>query len=566
MPGPRPQRAAARKASAKLQTQDASPVDDDPDSDSALSSPPPSSLSSTSDMDSPPPKRQKPSTNPRRRPGTTTKTTTKTTTTTTTPRTPTPTTLLPRHHPPTYHTPLLLTSPSTRAALLTWFTAVSSHRAMPWRRPFLPPHTTPSPILAQRAYEVYISEIMLQQTRVATVISYWTAWMARFPTLAALADADEDDVLAAWRGLGYYSRARRIHAAARMCRDTGLPDTVEGLVRVPGVGRYTAGAVAAIVFGRGEAMVDGNVVRVLVRQMGVWGEGKGVEGRVWEAAGGLVRAVVEDGGEERGERAGLWGQALMELGSTVCTPKRPGCGGCPIRGTCRVYEEGERLARGEGLVRAEGLGDIEDCGVCVPFEGDEGGVDGKGKGKGVSPFFVDEAGEEARRMEIIVNHAQKFPLRKPKKKVREEETLVCAVRRVSDGAYLIHRRPDKGMLAGLWELPSLILPSTNDSKAEARKIKAMEYVASLVDGRGKAVKGKRKRDTPSPKHVADLGSVPWLFSHLKLTMHVQLFELDGDVGEEPEDDQRRWASAEEVEQESMGTGMRKCWALVQEHG
>lgn len=542
MANQRPQRAAALKASSKL-TQDASNPDKhtDNDSDSALSSPP-SSPSTASDPDSPPPtKRQKQPPKPRLPRQSTTTPTTKT---------------IPRNHPPSYHDPLLLTSPSTRASLLAWFTTVSATRSMPWRRPFLPPLTTPPAALAQRAYEVYISEIMLQQTRVATVISYWTAWMERFPTLQALADASEEEVLAAWRGLGYYSRARRVHAAAKMCREKGLPDNVEGLMAVPGVGRYTAGAVAAIVFGRGEAMVDGNVVRVLSRQMGVYCEGG--EGRVWEAAGALVKMVVVDGGEERGERAGLWGQALMELGSTVCTPK-PNCGGCPITATCRAYEEGERLARGKRL------GDVEDCGVCVAFEGKEGTV--TAKGKGVSPFFADAAGEETRRMDTIVDHARKFPLRKPKKKVREEETLVCAVRRASDGAYLIHKRPEKGMLAGLWELPSLILPSTNDSKAEARKVKGMSFVEGLVGSRGviKAVKGKRKRDTPSLQQVADLGSVPWLFSHLKLTMHVQLFDVDDDVEAEPDDAQSRWASADEVEQQSMGTGMRKCWALVQEH-
>lgn len=547
MANPRPQRAAALKASSKIQAQDASNPSTDKDSDSALSSPP-SSPSTASDPDSPPPtKRQKQPPKPRLPRQTTTTPTTKT---------------IPRNHPPSYHDPLLLTSPSTRASLLTWFTSVSATRSMPWRRPFLPPLTTPPPILAQRAYEVYISEIMLQQTRVATVISYWTAWMKRFPTLQALADAEEEEVLAAWRGLGYYSRARRVHAAAKMCRGKGLPDNVEGLMGVPGVGRYTAGAVAAIVFGRGEAMVDGNVVRVLSRQMGVYCEG-GVEGRVWGAAGELVKAVVEEGGEERGERAGMWGQALMELGSTVCTPK-PNCGGCPITATCRAYGEGERLARGERL------GDVEDCGVCVPFEGEEVAVTatatGKGRGKGVSPFFAGAAREETTRMDIIVDHARRFPLRKPKKKVREEETLVCAVRRSSDGAYLIHKRPEKGMLAGLWELPSFILPSTNDTKAEARKVKGMSYVEGLVAcPSGKAVKGKRKRATPSLRQVADLGNVPWLFSHLKLTMHVQLFEVDGDVEAEPDDAQSRWASADEVEQQSMGTGMRKCWALVQDH-
>ncbi|KAK0724123.1 DNA glycosylase, partial [Lasiosphaeris hirsuta] len=444
-------------------------------------------------------------------------------------------------------------------ALLTWFSTTQTTRAMPWRKPFAPSQ--------QRAYEVWISEIMLQQTRVATVVNYWTAWMAAFPTLEALAGAGPDAVLAAWRGLGYYGRARRVHAAARVCVGMGgVPGTVAALMGVPGIGRYTAGAVAAIVFGRVAAMVDGNVLRVLSRQMGVCGDVKErrVVEAVWAAAEGLVRSVA--GGEE-GERPGLWGQALMELGSTVCTPT-PRCGACPVTASCRVYQEGCTLAAG-GVLET---GDVEECGLCAPLEGDAERETAKPKHaaeQDTSHFFAAPSGgtaptPDARTLEIIVNHARKFPLKKPKKKVREEETLVCAIR-APDGRYLIHRRPEKGMLAGLWEFPSRVLAASNDSAAGARRAGAAAYVSGLVSGavKGGAPRGKRKREA-GPRHVGELGSIPWLFSHLKLTMHVHLFEVGHVDGAGSESPTSRWASPEDIEGESMGTGMRKCWTLIKE--
>ncbi|KAI0121574.1 DNA glycosylase [Hypoxylon sp. NC0597] len=529
-----------------------------------------------------------------------------------------------RTHDLSYHRPLLLDSREARTALLTWFDSVSTARNMPWRKPWIDPRSIPDEALRRqrlerRAYEVWISEIMLQQTRVAVVIDYWNRWMARWPTIHDLAAAMPDDVLAAWRGLGYYSRATRIHDAAKIvCGDEEmsglLPEGVEDLVKkVPGVGRYTAGAISAIVFGRAAPMVDGNVLRVLSRQMGVLGDVKGDKAVVdvlWAAAERLVKAIArdgsgeddtvrdagEDGEEEPSDRPGRWGQALMELGSTVCTPK-PNCAVCPITSTCRAYGEGLQLATGRGIVpnpsaTKSATLDIEDaCTLCKPFEEfaedddeqntskvakvEESKKEQKSK-TGVQATLQsfaftqttttkskriskpDTTALSAAAVDVIANHARKFPVKTVKKAVREEETLVCAIKR-SDGRYLIHRRPEKGLLAGLWELPSAILVDPQDSTAKTRKKAAEKYVSGLV-----------RNTQTGVKHVGELGSVPWLFSHLKLTMHVHLFELDGCIdnegneAESGEVSQSRWSDAIAIDEESMGTGMRKCWALVKE--
>ncbi|KAK0609905.1 DNA glycosylase [Bombardia bombarda] len=541
-------------------------------------------------------------------------------------------------HSITYHRPPLLSnSPpgrSARNALLTWFDSVSTTRSMPWRKPWINPTShshSPSElrsILERRAYEVWISEIMLQQTRVAVVIGYWNSWMAKWPTIHELAAAAApDDVLSAWRGLGYYSRATRIHEGAKLvCRDPAmkglLPSGVAELeAKVPGVGRYTAGAISAIVFGHAAPMVDGNVLRVLSRQLGILGDVKAdkrVVDVLWAAADELVKKVARDGAEDDNEvgaepppvsdRPGRWGQALMELGSTVCTPK-PNCSPCPISSTCRAYAEGYALALGTSPVvnnpKPPKLQDIEDiCTLCEPFEEapeeEEDDVPSTkrqpkpkqkpdNKQQTLSSFFFFTPTTTTtttttttptrssstkstnnqpplpstltpQQLETISNHAKRFPLKKPKKKVREEESLVCAIRRSSDGHYLIHRRPDKGLLAGMWEFPSLTLPNTNDSIAKARKTSAVAFVSGSVEGGGKMSR---------LRHVGEIGSVPWLFSHLRLTMHVHLFELDddGDDGDDGGDGVReRWAGEEDVERESMGTGMRRCWGLVRERG
>lgn len=455
---------------------------------------------------------------------------------------------------------------------------------MPWRKAWIDPAATdPSALrqaLERRAYEVWISEIMLQQTRVAVVIDYWNRWMSKWPVIQDLAGASPDDVLSAWRGLGYYSRATRIHEAAKLVvadpvMNGLLPSNVAELEKkVPGVGRYTAGAISAIVFGQAAPMVDGNVLRVLSRQLGVLGNVKSekpVIDLLWAAADALVKAVAEDALEDGpvtdavppvSDRPGRWGQALMELGSTVCTPK-PNCAQCPITTTCRAYAEGNVMATTKSKAR---LDDIEDsCALCHPLEeaGEPTTADNQPKKVARSKQATLAAfrftrqtdalpdSPSAEAVEVIANYAKRFPLKVVKKAVREEETIVCAIKH--EDFLLIHRRPEKGLLAGLWEFPSLILPEAADAKPATRGKLAKAHVTDLVS----SLKAKAR-------HVGELGSVPWLFSHLKLTMHVHLFVLD-DVCSLPKPSAaRRWAAMSDVDDESMGTGMRKCWALVKD--
>ncbi|KAI1341678.1 DNA glycosylase [Xylariaceae sp. FL0016] len=521
-----------------------------------------------------------------------------------------------RAHDADYHRPQLLDNRKGRTSLLAWYDSVSTARSMPWRKAWIDSRSSPlnDPELRQklerRAYEVWISEIMLQQTRVAVVIDYWNRWMAKWPTIHDLAAADADDVLAAWRGLGYYSRATRIHEAAKLVVGDGdmrglLPASANELAaKVPGVGPYTAGAISAIVFGHAASMVDGNVLRVLSRQLGVYGDvktDKSVIDLLRAAADSLAKAVAGDterdevidrAGEMVSDRPGRWGQALMELGSTICTPK-PDCAACPISSTCLAYAEGLQLAGWKGLVPKKSLPpitnnvlDIEDaCSLCKPFEefseaeGDEESekpsasmaANGAKKPRpqrqtNLSSFFTDSSSTSKHKkalespstpsnsaIEVIASHARKFPVKKAKKAVREEETLVCAVR-CNDGRYLIHRRPQKGLLAGLWEFPSYILAEDHKNTKQSRKNDAQDYVKSLLD--------KEPSAASRLKHVGELGSVPWLFSHLKLTMHVHAFELEDEAHSVSDSSQNRWSDT--LDDESMGTGMRKCWSLVKE--
>lgn len=178
-------------------------------------------------------------------------------------------------------------------------------------------------------YRIWVSEIMLQQTQVATVIPYFERFIVRFPDLASLAAAHEDTVLALWSGLGYYSRARNLHAAAcTIVREHGgqFPVTAAELIRLPGIGRSTAAAIAALAFGERAAILDGNVKRVLARHVGVagWPGEKSVETQLWKIAEARLPATA----------IGIYTQGMMDLGATVCTRAAPHCDACPVRGDC----------------------------------------------------------------------------------------------------------------------------------------------------------------------------------------------------------------------------------------
>ena len=257
------------------------------------------------------------------------------------------------------------------APLLDWYDR--NRRDLPWRAKA---GETPDP------YRVWLSEVMLQQTTVATVRSRFSAWIARWPTFAALAAADEADVMAAWAGLGYYARARNLLAAARViAADHGgaLPDTEAALRALPGFGDYTAAAVAAIAFGRRAVVVDANVERVVARLFAI----------PHPLPGGrrAIRAAADTITPDR--RAGDFAQAMMDLGSAICTPRRPRCLLCPIADGC--------AARARGTPEA-------------------------------------------------------FPVKKPKAARPHRHGTIFWLER--DGAVLLVRRPDKGLLGGMRALPT----------------------------------------------------------------------------------------------------------------
>ncbi len=214
-------------------------------------------------------------------------------------------------------------------AVADWFEGHA--RDLPWRRTGADGRRDP--------YRSLVSEFMLQQTQVSRVLEKFGGFMDRFPSVGSLASADEHDVLAAWSGLGYYRRARHLHAAAKdiVSRFGGMvPSDVELLRTIPGVGRYTAGAIASIVFHRSEALVDGNVVRVLMRldaRDGTAGD-RTNSSWAWDQAERLVA--------QAGDRVALLNEGLMELGAMVCTPKTPHCTACPLRGMCVAAGEGRQ--------------------------------------------------------------------------------------------------------------------------------------------------------------------------------------------------------------------------------
>jgi A/G-specific adenine glycosylase len=207
-----------------------------------------------------------------------------------------------------------------QSALLSWYG--KEKRDLPWRD-------------SRDPYAIWVSEIMLQQTQVKTVIPYYRRWISAFPTLQMLARAPEEKILKLWEGLGYYTRARNLHRAAKQLTADGngkMPETLEEILALPGVGRYTAGAILSIAFGQPLPVLDGNVKRVLSRLLLLRENGVSVRSanRLWKMATALVPK----------RNPGDFNQALMELGAVVCLPKNPLCGACPLKSICKANAEG----------------------------------------------------------------------------------------------------------------------------------------------------------------------------------------------------------------------------------
>ncbi len=300
--------------------------------------------------------------------------------------------------------------------LLAWFSR--SARRMDWRE-------TGDP------YRIWVSEIMLQQTRVEAVTPYYRRFVSAFPTLRALAESSPDEVMKLWEGLGYYSRARNLHRAARIIeRDHGgrLPAETEALAALPGIGLSTAGAVAAIAFRKDAPILDANAKRVIARLLGVTGDlSRSSAARfLWEASRGLILPG-------KGRETAL---ALMDLGATVCTPRRPGCTSCPLRSGC------------EGCRRG-----IQET------------IPGKAPGK------------------VLPHH-----------------DVVAAWVAGGRGTVLVGRRPERGLLGGLWELPGGQREPGEPLEGALRRVMREDWGMGVTVG---------------PR----LASLPHAFSHFRITLH-----------------------------------------------
>lgn len=256
-----------------------------------------------------------------------------------------------------------------RHALVDWYRDVK--RPMPWRE-------TDDP------YRIWVSEVMLQQTRVDQARPYYTRFMEAFPTVEALAEAELDEVLNRWEGLGYYSRARYLHRAARMIVEEfggAVPDEYDAIRELPGVGPYTAAAVLSIAYAKPHGVLDGNVTRVLTRVFAI--EDDATKSRTKRRLQELADTLIDP------DRPGTFNQALMELGATVCTPRSPSCDACPIQSVCEAY---------------------------------------------------------------AMDAQEDYPVTPDKKPIPHHDIAVGLVFN-DEGEVLIQRRPEDGLLGGLWEFP-----------------------------------------------------------------------------------------------------------------
>lgn len=209
---------------------------------------------------------------------------------------------------------------SLRRRLLAWYRA--NRRDLPWRR-------------SRDPYRIWLAEIMLQQTRIVAVLPYYERFLARFPSVAQLARARESEVLKYWAGLGYYSRARNLHRAAKRIvgeHDAQFPSTIESALALPGIGNYTAAAILSIAFDVPLAALDGNVARVLARLFAIRGDLRAP--KTWKRLATVAQELLPP------KFAGDWNQGLMELGETICTPRSPQCGRCPVARHCKAHALG----------------------------------------------------------------------------------------------------------------------------------------------------------------------------------------------------------------------------------
>ncbi|WVF71648.1 A/G-specific adenine glycosylase [Kwoniella sp. CBS 6097] len=435
--------------------------------------------------------------------------------------------------------------------LLSWFEEVREKRGMPWRKRYDPSLSIEEK--GQRAYEIWVSEVMLQQTQVNTVIAYWKRWIEKWPTIADLAKADVEEVNAMWRGLGYYRRARSLLAGAKTVMSNKkfkgrLPDDPAVLEKeVDGVGRYTAGAICSMAYGVRTPIVDGNIHRLLTRLLALHASqtAPSTIKFLWAAAADLVGQLPID--DDREGIAGDWNQALMELGSQVCKPVSPDCAACPIQSACNAYKELSTRPTKPALPKEE------ECDLCAPI-----------------PLTTATD---------LIPSVQVFPMRKEKKASREEEesVLVLEWRRKSeddrgggdDRKWLFVKRPEKGLLAGLYEPPTTPLPR-NTSSSKAKKDNAQGYLETSLSALKAYIDLTPQNIAAMSEGARYIGSIPHIFSHINMKYHIThsvLSTATANAGGPPDilahaPRQAVWLDSHEVEHANVGTGVKKVWSEV----
>ncbi|KIM85727.1 hypothetical protein PILCRDRAFT_816934 [Piloderma croceum F 1598] len=415
------------------------------------------------------------------------------------------------HHAPSIHT---ISSPKPlRVSLLEWYAGVHELRGMPWRKPY--DSSLNRDGRAQRAYEVWVSEIMLQQTQVATVIPYYNRWMEKFPTIRDLASSDIETVNGLWKGLGYYSRAARLLSGAKKVVDEfngRMPDNAKDMeAKIPGIGRYSAGAICSIAYNQCVPILDGNVNRLLSRVLALHAspKAKSTLDILWAAATSMI---------EGAERPGDINQALIELGSTVCKVREPLCEQCPLKPWCNAYSLSTREGKGNTSVEVD-VPDIEEmCATCEPLPLPDG-----------TPGLVTA-----------------FPMKVERKKPREELDIVNVIEWRYDGRrfFLLVRRPEGGLLAGLYEFPT----SPNVSGASASPSAQIKIPHTLLSTLLQSPPSpytainffapKSQSTVPSSPElriskIQPAGDVIHVFSHIKKTYRVQWVVLEGGGTEPP---------------------------------
>uniref|UniRef100_A0A0R0J018 Adenine DNA glycosylase n=1 Tax=Glycine max TaxID=3847 RepID=A0A0R0J018_SOYBN len=383
-----------------------------------------------------------------------------------------------------------------RVALLDWYDL--NRRDLPWRTTFKQEDEE----VERRAYGVWVSEVMLQQTRVQTVIAYYNRWMQKWPTIHHLAQASLEEVNEMWAGLGYYRRARfLLEGAKKIVAEGGqIPKVASMLRNIPGIGEYTSGAIASIAFKEVVPVVDGNVVRVIARLRAISANPKdsATIKKFWKLAAQLVDPV----------RPGDFNQALMELGATVCTPLNPSCSSCPASEFCHALSNAKH-----------------DSTVAVTD----------------------------------------YPVKGVKVKQRCDFSAVCVVELVgaetlnknqSSSKFILVKRPEEGLLAGLWEFPSVLLDG------EAVPLARREAMDRFLEKNLKI----DIRKTCNIVLREDIGEFVHIFSHIRLKLYVELLvlQLKDDLFKSP-DNKTTWKCVYSNALSSMGltTSVRKVYNMVQ---